>query len=152
MAARMKAESQLPPIIVVDDDADDALIFAKALRTAGIKNGLLHFRTGGDAFLFLKQFCPPDSPKGPLPHAMFLDVNMEGLSGFDVLLWARRQPELQRMKIFMLSGANEEFDARIAAKLGADQYLEKFPPPAQLAALLAPRRATADDAIIPFPA
>ena len=148
----MKAESQLPPLVVVDDNDDDALIFAKKLRAAGVKNGLLHFRTGGDAFLFLKQFCPPEKPKSLLPMAMFLDVNMEGLSGFDVLLWARRQPPLRAMKIFMLSGANEEFDARIAAKLGADEYLEKFPAPAQLAELLASGRATADDAIIPFPA
>jgi CheY-like chemotaxis protein len=68
---------------------------------------------------------------------MFLDVNMQGLSGFDVLAWARQQPALERMKIFMLSGANEIFDAQIAAKLGANDYLEKFPPAAQLKDLLA---------------
>ena len=37
----------------------------------------------------------------------------------------------------MLSGANEEWDAQIAQKLGADQYLLKFPEPDVFAALLA---------------
>ena len=61
---------------------------------------------------------------------------------------SRQQPALASMKIFMLSGANELWDAQIAAKLGADHYLEKFPAPAELHELLAsvcsaPARATA---------
>jgi CheY-like chemotaxis protein len=106
------------------------------LRDAGIKNMQLHFRNGGDAFMFLKHFCPPEKSDDPLPCAMFLDVNMPGLSGFDVLVWARQQPALARMKIFMLSGANEQWDAQIAAKLGADEYLLKFPDKAALNTLL----------------
>ena len=87
--------------------------------------------------MFLKKFCPPSSIRTPQPVVLFLDVNMQGLSGFDVLFWARQQPALERMKIFMLSGANELWDAQIAAKLGADHYLEKFPDPTELRDLLA---------------
>lgn len=122
--------------MVVDDDDDDVVLLTRHLRTAGIKNPVLHFRDGGDAFVFLKQFCIPNRTKTRLPLAMFLDVNMQGLSGFDVLVWARQQPALEPMKIYMLSGANELWDAQIAAKLGADQYLEKFPEPAVLRDLL----------------
>ena len=93
-------------------------------------------RNGGDAFMFLKQFCGPEATRVQKPVVVFLDVNMQGLSGFDVLVWARQQPELAGTKIFMLSGANEEWDAQIAAKLGADDYLEKFPPPDAMADLL----------------
>jgi len=123
--------------MVVDDDDDDVLLLTRHLKSAGIKNPVLHFRNGGDAFMFLKQFCSPDMPRAKLPAVMFLDVNMQGLSGFDVLVWARQQPALEAMKIFMLSGANELWDAQIAAKLGADQYLEKFPEPGALRELLA---------------
>lgn len=137
----MKADAALPAILIVDDNNDDAVLLARRLKDAAIKNGLLHFRTGGDAFVYLKQFCSPEAPKAKLPLAMFLDVNMQGLSGFDVLLWARQQPALRGMKIFILSGAKEEWDAQIAAKLGADEYLEKFPPATTLAGLLADKRA-----------
>lgn len=122
--------------MVVDDDDNDVTLLSRCLKSAGVKNPLVHFRTGGEAFLFLKQFCEPGANRAKLPVLMFLDVNMQGLSGFDVLLWARQQPPLQGMKIFMLSGAKEEWDAQIAAKLGADEYLEKFPEPAVFSELL----------------
>src|SRR4051812_32041795 len=124
----MNADAVLPPLMLVDDDDNDALLVARRLKQAGIAHPLIHFRDGADAFLFLKQFCPPEETQIQLPAVMFLDVNMPGLSGFDVLIWARQQAALDRMKIVMLSGANEEWDAAIAAKLGADDYLIKFPP------------------------
>jgi CheY-like chemotaxis protein len=134
----MKADSLLPHVMVVDDDDDDVALLTRHLRTAGVKNPVLHFRNGGDAFMFLKQFSSPASIRTRLPSVMFLDVNMEGLSGFDVLAWARQQPALESMKIYMLSGANEIWDAQIAAKLGADLYLEKFPEASVLRELLSP--------------
>jgi CheY-like chemotaxis protein len=132
----MKADQLLPPVMIVDDDDNDVTLLSRLLKTAGVKNPLLHFRNGGDAFMFLKQFCGPGGARGKKPVVVFLDVNMQGLSGFDVLVWARQQPELAATKIFMLSGAKEEWDAQISAKLGADDYLEKFPEPAAIAGLL----------------
>lgn len=132
----MNADAVLPPLMLVDDDDNDALLVARRLKQAGIAHPLIHFRDGADAFLFLKQFCPPEETQIQLPAVMFLDVNMPGVSGFDVLIWARQQPTLDTMKIVMLSGANEEWDSAIAAKLGADDYLEKFPDPAVFTALI----------------
>jgi two-component system response regulator len=117
----------LPPLMIVDDNEDDVFLVARRLKDAGVENSLLHFRDGAEAFDFLKQFCPPARTSVQLPGVMFLDINMPGLSGFDILLWARKQPALARMKIVVLSGANEEWDAKIAAKLGADDYVPKVP-------------------------
>ena len=135
-ARDMKSDTLLPHVMVVDDNDDDVMLLARHLKDAGIKNPVLHFRNGGDAFMYLKQFCNTSPSRIQMPAVMFLDVNMQGLSGFDVLVWARQQPALERMKIFMLSGANELWDAQIAAKLGANHYLEKFPDPAELRDLL----------------
>ncbi|MEO5957902.1 MAG: response regulator [Opitutaceae bacterium] len=132
----MKPDSSLPPLMIVEDDEDDMLLLARRLQSAGVKNTLLHFPNGGEAFMFLKHFCPPEKTADPLPCLMFLDVNMPGLSGFDILAWTRQQPALAAIKIFVLSGASEEWDAKIAAKLGADEYLTKFPEPAVLSDLL----------------
>ncbi len=129
----------LPPLLLVDDEDDDVLLIARRLKQAGVAHPLMHFRNGGDAFMFLRQFCPPHETQIQLPKLMFLDVNMPGLSGFDVLIWARQQPSLDGMRIVMLSGANEEYDAAIAAKLGADDYLVKFPEPHVFAEMIAAR-------------
>lgn len=123
--------------MMVDDDHDDALIFSRQLKRAGVPNPVLHFSNGGDAFMFLKQFCVGEKPVEQRPCLVFLDVNMPNLSGFDILAWARQQPSLQGMKIIMLSGATEPWDAKIAEKLGADDYLMKFPEPDALTGLLA---------------
>ena len=133
----MKSDTLLPHVMVVDDNDDDVLLLTRHLKAAGIKNPVLHFRNGGDAFMYLKQFCGVAPSRAKLPVVMFLDVNMQGLSGFDVLVWARQQPALEQLKIYMLSGANELWDSQIAAKLGADHYLEKFPDPLELRDLLA---------------
>lgn len=134
----MKADQLLPPIVIVDDNDDDVALLSRQLQAAGVKHPLLHFRNGGDAFMFLKQFCPPASTRVQMPVVVFLDVNMQGLSGFDVLVWARQQPALAGIKFYMLSGAREEWDAQIAAKLGANDYFEKFPDRAVLAELFPP--------------
>ncbi len=123
----MNTQRPLPPLMMVDDDQDDAVIFARRLKDAGIQNQLLHFRNGGDAFMFLRQFCVGEKALDDRPCLVFLDVNMPSLSGFDVLAWARQQPALQGMKIVMLSGATEPWDAKISEQLGADDYLMKFP-------------------------
>ena len=136
-ASDMKSDTLLAHVMVVDDNDDDVLLLTRHLKAAGIKNPVLHFRNGGDAFMYLKQFCGAAPTRTNLPVVMFLDVNMQGLSGFDVLVWARQQPALEPLKIFMLSGANELWDAQIAAKLGADHYLEKFPDTLELRDLLA---------------
>jgi len=121
---------------MVDDDQNDVLLFARRLKDAGVPNPLVHFRNGGDAFMFLKQFCDGVKPAEQRPCLVFLDVNMPALSGFDVLAWARQQPALEGLKIVMLSGASEPWDSKIAAKLGADDYLVKFPDADRLAEIL----------------
>ena len=126
----------LPPLMIVDDNEDDVLLVARRLKDAGVENALLHFRDGAEAFDFLKQFCPPARTSVQLPGVMFLDINMPGLSGFDILLWARKQSALARMKIVVLSGANEEWDAKSAEKLGADDYGLKVPRAGELRKLI----------------
>jgi CheY-like chemotaxis protein len=123
----MKSSGVPPPLMIVDDNEDDVFMVARRLKEVGVENSLLHFRDGAEAFHFLKQFCPPARTEVQLPAVMFLDINMPGLSGFDILIWARKQPALAGMKIIVLSGANEEWDAQIAAKLGADDYVLKVP-------------------------
>jgi DNA-binding response OmpR family regulator len=135
---QMKADTMHPPVMIVDDNEDDSMLLVRHLKSAGVKNPLLQFRNGGDAFMFLKQFCDSGGTNAQLPVVMFLDINMQGLSGFDVLVWARKQSALDKMRIYMLSGANELWDAQIAAKLGADEFLEKFPEPATFRELLSP--------------
>ena len=136
MGRIMNPDPAVPPLLMVDDDDNDAVIFTRRLKAAGVRAPLLHFRNGGDVFVYLNQFCAGRKPLEQRPALMFLDVNMPNLSGFDILLWAKQQPALREMKIIMLSGATEPWDAQIAEKLGAYDYVMKFPDPQALTDLL----------------
>ncbi len=63
---------------------------------------------------------------------LLLDLDMPGMSGFDVL-FALQQRSLARLKTIVVSGSSRDEDVAVAAKLGAHGYLTKFPAPGVLA-------------------
>jgi DNA-binding response OmpR family regulator len=63
----------------------------------------------------------------PPPRAVFLDVKMPHLDGFETLKWIRAQKHLRRVCVVMLSGSGEGRDIELARTLGANDYLVKYP-------------------------
>jgi len=59
------------------------------------------------------------------PDLIILDLNLPGLNGFEFCRRIRRQPELARLPILVLSGRAEEADKVGALELGADDYVTK---------------------------
>jgi len=60
-----------------------------------------------------------------LPDVVLLDINMPGLSGFDVLTTMKTHPQLQRIPVVMLSTSSHEQDVSQAYSLQASSYLIK---------------------------
>ena len=65
----------------------------------------------------------------PLPSIILLDLKMPFLDGFEVLTWIRKQPELAKTPVAVLTSSAEERDRRRAAELGAKAYFVKPPKP-----------------------
>jgi CheY-like chemotaxis protein len=66
-------------IILVDDDPIVILLQKKLMQKAGISHQITSFNNGEDALAFFKD-------KGnDRKYLMFLDINMPGLSGWEVL-------------------------------------------------------------------
>ena len=61
------------------------------------------------------------------PAAVLLDLKMPRVSGFDVLAWVRRQENLRRMPILVLTSSNHSADIQRAYELGANRYFTKTP-------------------------
>lgn len=123
----------LPPVLVVDDDQNDIDLLRAALVRAGMENPLLAFTNSAEALDFLRSL--PESPEAPFlwPCAMFLDLNMPNVHGFVFLKWVRSEPAFDDARVVVLSGSEKPQDRARALKLGADQYLVKFPAPEMLA-------------------
>lgn len=64
-------------------------------------------------------------PGGTLPDVVLLDINMPGLSGFDVLKAMKAHPQLVRIPVVMLTTSSHDQDITQAYTLHASSYLIK---------------------------
>ena len=60
-----------------------------------------------------------------MPFLLLLDIKMPGTDGFEVLQWARAEPDLKRLLIVVLTSSNLQADVDRAYELGANSYLVK---------------------------
>lgn len=113
--------------MVAEDSADDLFFLKRRLKQAGIENPILSFDNGQKAVEFLEQTrrASTDGKSAPRPCLIFLDIKMPLMSGLEVLAWARKQPDLAKIPIVMLSGSTAESDMAKARELGATQYVIK---------------------------
>ena len=65
------------------------------------------------------------APDAELPDVVLLDINMPGMSGFEVLTAMKTHPRLVRIPVVMLTTSNHDQDIRQAYTLHASSYLIK---------------------------
>src|SRR6187431_667930 len=107
-------------ILLVEDDANDALLIQRAFQKAGLRNNLKLVRDGDQAVEYLSgQGNYENRDKFPLPFLVLLDLKMPGLDGFEVLDWIRRDPNLKRLLVVVLTSSNLQTDVDRAYELGA---------------------------------
>lgn len=54
-----------------------------------------------------------------IPDVIFLDINMPGVSGYEVLSYIRRDPRLRDVPVFMVTSDDQPQTAEKARKTGA---------------------------------
>jgi len=104
--------SQLKKVLIVDDNPDLRFIFT---RTFDRRDFLVDSASNGLEAIERLQNDPPD--------IMILDVNMPGISGFDVLRYVRQNEKTKNMKVVLVTGNCMAMQAPEAE--GADLLLIK---------------------------
>jgi CheY-like chemotaxis protein len=66
-----------------------------------------------------------DRDRFPLPSLILLDLKMPRATGFEILKWIRKHPELGQLPVLVLSGSELQDDIRRAYDVGANSYLVK---------------------------
>src|SRR5437868_1652779 len=98
-------------ILLVDDDPNDVMLIQRAFQKAGLRNNLKVARDGEEAVQYLTgEGSFADRQKSPMPFLVLLDLKMPGMDGFDVLSWIRREPELKRLLVVVLTSSNLQSD------------------------------------------
>src|SRR5688572_21173511 len=78
--------------------------------------------------------------KGYFPHAVFLDIGMPGMDGYEVARRMRQQPGLENVVLAALTGWGQEEDRRRTTDAGFNYHLVKPPEPKAVENVLAELR------------
>jgi CheY-like chemotaxis protein len=114
------------PILLADDDADQAFLAVRAFRQAGAANAVVTVGDGAQAIDYLAGAGRyADRAAHPLPCLVLLDQKLPGRSGLEVLEWLRAQATLCTLPALLLTSSTYESDVRTAYLLGANGYLVK---------------------------
>ena len=113
-------------ILVAEDNPADRSLLEMALTSNGVDVNLRIVEDGSEAIQYLQGRGPfAHRREHPLPDLILLDLKMQQLSGFDVLLWLRANPHCGIIPTVVISGSGQEKDIEQAYALGANTYFEQ---------------------------
>jgi len=109
---------KLLTVFIIDDDADDRFFMEQALRSDSPTSLIYLADSGQQALDLLGQVHPA-------PDVILLDLNMPGLSGFEVLEWLKQSPQHHSIPVIVLTTPSALIDEQQAYRLGADGFITK---------------------------
>jgi CheY-like chemotaxis protein len=113
------------PLLLVEDNENDALLIRRAFDRAHLLNPLEVVTDGAAAMAHLSA-CAAGAPEAPpLPALVLLDLHLPRQSGMEVLAWMRADATLASVPVVILTGSREAEDLARAYDLGANGYLTK---------------------------
>jgi len=112
--AKKSANVKGPLILVVDDDAATLRIIELLLERNGYS--VRTANTGENALTLIREM---------VPAAMILDVNMPGMSGFDVCQIIKRDERFDKIPVILLTAQSTPQDFKTGHDAGAVIYMVK---------------------------
>lgn len=115
-----------PTILYVEDDPNDAVVFERAFKKAGLEIDLQIAFDGQFAIEYLLgQEQYHDRLKYPLPELIISDMKMYRMGGVELLQWVRNHAKFQNLPVVLYSTSTEDLDVSVAAAAGATAYFRK---------------------------
>jgi CheY-like chemotaxis protein len=106
-------------VLLIDDDREDAEIFAAALSESGIGTSLDYYEDGPSAMARLM------NDTTAAPDIIFLDINMPSINGWECLREIKKLAGLQSIPIVMYSTFNLQSEGIHAKDVGATAFFTK---------------------------
>jgi CheY-like chemotaxis protein len=101
-------------VIVVEDEADAAEMFAEMMRVNGFR--VIKCYSSGPAIEMITK---------EMPDVVVLDVMMPDISGLEVLKYMRRESRLAKIPVVVISAKSMPSDIKTGMDAGASVYLTK---------------------------
>lgn len=100
--------------LVIDDNRATADSLVRVLRALGFQSRAAYGPGPGMAILSAER-----------PDLIFLDINMPGVSGFEILSYVGREPRLAAVPVFVCTSDDQPQTRQQALKNGARDFLLK---------------------------
>jgi two-component system response regulator len=110
------------PILLVEDNPDDADLTVRALKKNNLANELVIARDGVEA---LELLHGEGANRRLQPQLVLLDLNLPGIDGIEVLRRIRADERTRLLPVIVLTSSAEERDVIQGYRLGANSYVRK---------------------------
>src|SRR4051812_26090609 len=114
-------------ILMADDDEDDRVLAADALRDARLANEMRFAVDGEDLMEYLRgegRYASADA-EAPWPGLILLDLNMPRKDGREALAEIKADPVLRRIPVVALTTSRAEEDIVRTYDLGVNSFITK---------------------------
>jgi two-component system alkaline phosphatase synthesis response regulator PhoP len=101
-------------VLIIEDEADAAELFAEMMRVSGFRVLKMSSSTPALSLIATEK-----------PDLIILDIMMPDISGLDVLREMRRDPALASIPVVVVSAKSMPADIRTGMEAGASTYLTK---------------------------
>lgn len=113
-------------ILMADDDAEDRQLACEAIAEGGSGLRLLTVRDGEELMDYLRrQGAHADPAASPRPALIMLDLAMPRKDGRAALAELKRDPDLRKIPIVVMTTSSDEEDICRSYDLGASSYVTK---------------------------
>jgi CheY-like chemotaxis protein len=114
-------------ILLADDDEDDRVLTADALRRSRLVNDLRFVVDGDDLMQYLRGTgaYAAGGLAAPRPGLILLDLNMPKKDGREALAEIKGDPELRRIPVVVLTTSKAEEDIFRTYDLGVNSFVSK---------------------------
>ena len=113
---------RIPPVLIVDGDHDQRYLLSRQIRRNGFNHHVDEAASGIAAIDYFKGCLAGETP---FPCVVFLDIELPGMDGLEVLAWARLKQVCARTILLMYSGRTDRENVIEAFRRGAHAYLGK---------------------------
>jgi CheY-like chemotaxis protein len=106
-------------LFITDDDDDDKMFMSEALAEKGFNGTLQTFSNGSELVSHLLK------TDAAIPDLIVLDINMPVMDGYEALEILKKDHQLKKIPVIMLTSSSKHEDEKTCYNLGCDGFFRK---------------------------